>query len=76
MSDTGSFVGETPTHSPIKFFDSTEVTAEEMEQFVRDYHQSTPPDEWPRRIQDSSLSESDGDYSLGEIDQKSGFVDK
>lgn len=47
VSDTGHIISETPNHYPIKFFDSAEVSAEEMELFVRDYHRNTPPDEWP-----------------------------
>ena len=47
ISDSGNIISETPSHYPIKFFDSTNVSAEEMELFVRDYHRNTPPDEWP-----------------------------
>ena len=47
ISDAGNIVSETPNHHPIKFFDSADVSAEEMELFVRDYHRNTPPDEWP-----------------------------
>lgn len=47
VSDKGRIISEIPNHRPIKFFDSMDVTAEEMDQFVRDYHRNTPSNEWP-----------------------------
>lgn len=60
VSDTGKIVNETPNHQPIKIFDSMEVTAEEMDQFVREYHRNTPPDEWPRWDSEPPPAESEG----------------
>lgn len=63
ISDTGRIISETPNHYPIKFFDSMDVTAEEMDQFVRVYHRNTPPEEWPMwDPESSSLAEPASQY--------------
>lgn len=71
VSDKGRIICEIPNHHPIKFFDSVEVSAEEMELFVRDYHRNTPPDEWPTwdpepplSLPDSAAEEHEASFPL------------
>ncbi|MBP7008231.1 MAG: hypothetical protein KBC66_00285 [Kiritimatiellae bacterium] len=61
ISDKGKIIGEQPNHRPIKFFDDLEVSAEEMDQFIREYHRNTPPEKWPKLDTGpvSSAAESD-----------------
>ena len=56
ISDTGKIINETPNHRPIKFFDDLEVSAEEMDQFIREYHRNTPPEKWPKLDTEPPLS--------------------
>jgi hypothetical protein len=56
ISDKGKIIGEQPNHRPIKFFDDLEVSAEEMDQFIREYHRNTPPEKWPTRDPEPPLS--------------------
>lgn len=76
ISDQGRIISEIPNHYPIKFFDSTDVSAEEMELFIRDYHRNTPPDEWPTWDPEppSSMPESAADEHEASVLPSSGAV--
>ena len=80
VGDSGNVWPSRESPSLVRVFRGAELsavlTAETADKYVAEYHHNTPSEEWPRRVLDSSSSESEGFSSSNGIGQGPGVMGK